>query len=122
MLARSPEARRLEEGLARFSSIVIILVAFPGKVVAWLHRVNRGSREGRVARAIGVLEQFLMGFGAIRRWKNLLAAVALSVTMWLVIDLSVYVGVKAFGLPMTFFDTFLLMVPLTVGIAIPCGG
>lgn len=42
--------------------------------------------------------------------------------MWLMIDLSVYLGLLAFDLPLQFFDTFLLMVALTVGISVPTPG
>jgi uncharacterized membrane protein YbhN (UPF0104 family) len=102
--------------------IVVLLVAFPGQVVAWLHRVNRGGQAGRVARAIGVLERFLKGLGAIRRWRELLASASLSVAMWLVIDLSVYATLRAFDQSLGFFDTFLLLVPMTVGISVPTPG
>jgi uncharacterized membrane protein YbhN (UPF0104 family) len=42
--------------------------------------------------------------------------------MWLMIDLSVWLGLLAFGLPLQFLDTFLLMVALTVGISVPTPG
>src|SRR5262249_47974984 len=54
--------------------------------------------------------------------KELSAIIASSLFMWLTIDLSVWTGLLAFGLPLRFFDTFLLMVALTVGISVPTPG
>jgi len=102
--------------------IVAILVVFPKPFVAWLHRLNRGGPGTRLGKAIGVLEQFLGGLEAVRRGKELSAIIVSSFVMWLLIDLSVYLGLLAFDLPLRFFDTFLLMVALTVGISVPTPG
>lgn len=102
--------------------LVAILVVFPKPFVARLHRLNRGGPSTRLGKAIGVLEQFLGGLEAVRRGKELSAIVVSSFAMWLLIDLSVYLGLLAFDLPLRFFDTFLLMVALTVGIAVPTPG
>lgn len=102
--------------------LVVILVLFPHKVVGWLHGLNRGGPDTRLGRGIRVLEQFLGGLGSLRRGKELSAIIVSSLAMWLVIDLSVWAGLCAFGLPLRFFDTFLLMVALTVGISVPTPG
>jgi uncharacterized membrane protein YbhN (UPF0104 family) len=126
---RSQAATFLREGALGASLLVavglplaLILVIFPHKVVGWLHGYNRGGPGTRLGRAIGVLEQFLGGLGSLRRGKELSAIIVSSLAMWLVIDLSVWAGLLAFGLPMRFFDTFLLMVALTVGISVPTPG
>ena len=102
--------------------IVAILVVFPKPFIAWLHRLNRGGPGTRLGKAIGILEQFLGGLEAVRRGKELSAIIVSSFAMWLLIDLSVYLGLLAFDLPLRFFDTFLLMVALTVGISVPTPG
>src|SRR5262249_19472118 len=102
--------------------LVVFLVLFPHKVVNWLHGLNGGGPGTRLGRAILVLEQFLGGLGSLRRGKELSAIIASSLFMWLTIDLSVWTGLLAFGLPLRFFDTFLLMVALTVGISVPTPG
>ena len=102
--------------------LVILLVIFPREVVGFARRINRGGPATRFGRAIVVLEQFLGGLGSVRRVKEMSAIAASSLVMWLMIDLSVWLGLKAFDLPLTFFDTFLLMVALTVGISIPTPG
>lgn len=101
--------------------IVAILVVFPKPFIAWLHRLSGGPGT-RLGKAIGVLEQFLGGLEAVRRGKELSAILVSSFAMWLLIDASVYLGLLAFDLPLRFFDTFLLMVALTVGISVPTPG
>jgi glycosyltransferase 2 family protein len=102
--------------------IAALLVAAPARVVAVLHRLNPGERSGPVGRAIGSIESFVEGFGALRRARDLVPCLALSLALWLAIDLSVLLGVKAFGLPLRFTDVFLLIVPLAVGIVVPTPG
>src|SRR5262245_2490706 len=102
--------------------VAFFLVMFPRVVVGWLHRLNRGGPQSRLGRGILLLEEFLGGFGSLRRGKELGAILASSLLMWLMIDLSTWYGLRAFGLEMRFFDTFLLMVALTVGISVPTPG
>jgi glycosyltransferase 2 family protein len=101
--------------------LVVILVAFPGRVVAILHRLH-GGRSSWATRAIEVVERFITGLGAVRRGRDLAASLLLSVALWLLIDLSVFVGTSAFGLPLRLPDIFLLILPLAVGIAMPTPG
>jgi uncharacterized membrane protein YbhN (UPF0104 family) len=102
--------------------VAIVLVAFPRFFLGWLHRMNPGGATTRLGKVIGVLEDFLTGLGSLRSARHLLQIVLSSLLMWLMIDLSTWCSLKAFGLPLEFFDTFLLMVALTVGISIPTPG
>ena len=102
--------------------IALFLVMYPQIVVGWLHRWNRGGPGSRLGKAIVLLEEFLTGLGSLRRGRELGKIVASSLAMWLMIDLSTWCTMKAFGLPLQFFDTFLLMVALTVGISVPTPG
>jgi len=102
--------------------LVVLLVAVPDRVVAVLHRLNPGSRAGGVGRAINLVETFAAGLAVVRRGKELAMSLLLSLATWLVIDLSVLCGVRAFGLALSLTDIFLLMVPLAVGIAVPTPG
>ena len=102
-----------------------VLVAFPRQVLAFLRRLapgGTGGTGGSAGRAVDLLERFIGGLGIVRRGRGLARAVALSFGMWLIIDLGVLCGVRAFGLPLGFPDIFLLMVPLAVGIAVPTPG
>jgi len=102
--------------------LVVILVAFPRQVIGALERLHRAWPKGFIGRAIESVERFIEGLAVVRRARALLVCGALSVLLWLVIDLGIWCGTTAFGLPVKFFDTFLLVVPLAVGIAVPTPG
>jgi uncharacterized protein (TIRG00374 family) len=84
--------------------------------------MNKGGPGTRFGRVITVLDQFLGGLGSLKRGRELTAIIGSSFAMWLLIDLSVWLGLRAFDLPLQFLDTFLLMVALTVGISVPTPG
>jgi hypothetical protein len=98
------------------------LVAFPRRVLGLLRRLAPGGTGGPAARLLELSERFIGGLGIVRHGRGLAQAVALSFALWLVIDLGVLYGVRAFGLPLALPDIFLLMVPLAVGIAVPTPG
>lgn len=101
---------------------VVVLVAAPKRVVAWLHRLHGGLAPGPVVRGIGLLETFIEGLGIVRRGRGMLICSALSVLHWGIVGLSLYLGTRAFGAPLRFADMFLLLMPLSVGIAMPTPG
>jgi uncharacterized membrane protein YbhN (UPF0104 family) len=53
---------------------------------------------------------------------HLLAVFAQSLLVWLVIDLTVYLNNRAFGVDLPFHSTFLIIGFLTVGVAVPTPG
>lgn len=101
---------------------VVVLVAFPRALISLLDRVAPGGRSGRLAAAFSFLEKFLSGLGALRRMRELIGSVTLSLLMWLTIGYSIHLATRAFDLKLVFLDTFLLLVPLTIGIAMPTPG
>jgi uncharacterized protein (TIRG00374 family) len=102
--------------------VVVLLVAFPRLFLSILDRLVPGGRTGRLSAAFSCLERFLSGLGALRRMRDLVGSVTLSLLMWLMIGYSIHVAMQAFELDLVFLDTLLLLVPLTVGIAIPTPG
>src|SRR5206468_6058103 len=78
--------------------------------------------HGAAARLTEVLEKLISGLGIIKRKEQLLQSIALSFLMWLAIDLSILLGVRAFDLQLRFTDMFLLIVPLGLGIVMPTPG
>jgi len=102
--------------------VVILLVAFPKLVLSILERIIPGGRSGRLASVFSFLEKFLSGLGALRRLRELIGSVTLSLVMWLMIGYSIHVAMQAFDLKLIFLDIFLLLVPLTIGIAMPTPG
>lgn len=125
----TPASELLRRGLKGAALLVAIglpsvalLVAFPRALLSILDRVVPGGRSGRLAAAFSFLEKFLSGLGALRRVRELIGSVTLSLLMWLMIGYSIYVATRAFDLRLIFLDTFLLLVPLTIGIAMPTPG
>ncbi|PYT18412.1 MAG: hypothetical protein DMF51_00180 [Acidobacteria bacterium] len=101
--------------------LVIVLVLFPKQVTRLLHRLH-GKRHGAAARLTGTVEKLIDGLGVMRHKRHLAESIALSFAMWLVIDASVLLGLRAFDLPLRFTDMFLLIVPLGAGIVMPTPG
>ena len=101
--------------------LVIVLVLFPKAVTRLLRRLH-GKGHGAAARLTETVEKLIAGLGVMRHKKHLAQSIALSFMMWLAIDASVLLGVRAFALPLRFTDMFLLIVPLGLGIVMPTPG
>ena len=102
--------------------LVIVLVLFPKAFARPLKTLHGRGHGGIAARISGTIEKLVAGLGVMRSRKRLAQAVALSFLMWLVIDWSILLGVRAFNLPLQFSDSLLLVVPLGVGIVMPTPG
>lgn len=102
--------------------LMAILVIAPGRVTDLLYRINPGAPGGFLARGIGLVRHFASGLRVLRGGRELVMSLLLSFAMWLVIDLSIFVGVRAIGLEFDYIDIFLLMLPLVAGIAVPTPG
>jgi len=75
--------------------LLVVLRRRPKPFIAWLHRLNRGGPDTASVRGIALLEQFLDGLKSVRRLRELTRIIASSLVMWLMIDLSVWLGLKA---------------------------
>lgn len=102
--------------------IILFLVLFPHVVMKFLKSLHRKEQGGAMARLTGIVERLITGLGAVRDRKHLAQSVGLSFLMWLTIDLSILLGVRAFDQPLRFTDMFLLVVPLGLGIVMPTPG
>ncbi len=78
--------------------LMAILVIAPGRVTDLLYRINPGAPGGFLARGIGLVRHFASGLRVLRGGRELVMSLLLSFAMWLVIDLSIFVGVRAIGL------------------------
>jgi len=101
--------------------LVLVLVLFPNFVMTITKRLH-GRRHGAAARVTEIVEKLIAGLGVMRSKNQLAQCIALSFLMWLTIDASVLLGVRAFNLPLRFTDMFLLIVPLGLGIVMPTPG
>ncbi len=99
--------------------VLLILVFAPGLVAPRLRRLREKFAGGLLGRLAGLMEGFVAGLGVVRKGGDLVRALALSLGMWLVIDVSLFLGVRAMDLELGFTDILLLVVPLAIGIAVP---
>jgi uncharacterized protein (TIRG00374 family) len=102
--------------------LVVILVLFPKVFAKPLKALHGRGHGGVAARLSETIEKLVAGLGVMRSRKQLAQTIALSFLMWLVIDWSILLGVRAFKLPLQFADSLLLVVPLGVGIVMPTPG
>ena len=102
--------------------LVLVLVLFPDFVRRIMEALHGKRQGGAAARLTEVVEKLIAGLGVMRQRTQLAQSIALSFMMWLAIDASVLLGVRAFDLPLRFTDMFLLIVPLGLGIVMPTPG
>ena len=84
-----------------------------------LERVVPSTLAGLIAR---IVEKFATGLGAVRRPSRLLVALALSIPLWLSIDLGIWAVAMAFDFGVPFSGTFLVLAFLVLGVTVPTPG
>jgi hypothetical protein len=94
----------------------------PGVLAQWALKLER-LLPGRVARAVaGLVKKFSQGLAVVRSPRRLLAALALSLPLWLSIGAGVWAVCTAFRIDISFPATFLLLAMLVVGVSVPTPG
>jgi glycosyltransferase 2 family protein len=73
-------------------------------------------------RASRLVRTFAEGLAIVRQPARLLAAIALSLPLWLSIALGIWLVTRAFHIEMPFTGSFLLVALLVVGVAVPTPG
>jgi uncharacterized protein (TIRG00374 family) len=103
-------------------AVLFVLAGDPARfarTMARLEHVVPSALAGVIAR---IAEKFARGLGIIRRPGRLLAALALSVPLWLSIDLGIWAVAMAFGFAVPFTGSFLILAFLVIGVAVPTPG
>jgi uncharacterized membrane protein YbhN (UPF0104 family) len=103
-------------------AVMFVLAGHPEWLQVWLARA-----EGVLpARASGILVQlttlFATGLGVLRRPERLLASLGWSLVLWLVICAETWAVARAFHIDMSFPGSWLMLVLLVVGVAVPTPG
>ena len=88
-------------------------------VARWFFRVLPRRLE---VRAASFLETFRSGLGVMVHGSGLVKAFLMSVLLWLAICFSFWLSARALGVDFAIGDTFLVIVFLTVGVAVPTPG
>ena len=103
-------------------AVLFVLAGDPerlGRATSRLERVLPSALAGTVAR---LAEKFARGLGVIRRPGRLLIALIWSFPLWLSIDAGLWAAAVAFGLPVPFTGSFLIVPLLVLGVAVPTPG
>jgi uncharacterized protein (TIRG00374 family) len=103
-------------------AVMILLAGHPerlGRMTLAIERVMPSKIAHTLARLV---ERFAGGLAAMRRPRDLLAALALSIPLWLGIALTVWLVPRAFNMTFPFTGSFLLLALLVVGVAVPTPG
>jgi len=129
----APDAQSLlgklkETGLLIFAVVLLLLLflyylktkptamkKLAAKIEKWMPAKMAHSMEG-------LLDSFIDGLSILHSPKILFQISAWSIFMWLVIAVSFYAAVKAYIPNFAFTSTFLILIILAIGIAIPTPG
>lgn len=102
--------------------VMFFMAGHPDRLHAWLLKAER-IFPARIATIIAKLAKtFAEGFGVVRRPERLLAAIAWSLALWIVIAVALWAVSIAFGIQMPFTGAWLMLAPLVVGVAVPTPG
>ncbi len=120
--------------IVKFSGAVGALVALGALAVLFLcagHPERLGQFAGRMSRVLPaplaaavarLVRTFAEGLAVMRRPRPLVVAAMLSVPMWLSIAVGIWLTSRAFGLTVPFTGSFLIMMFLVIGVAVPTPG
>ncbi len=103
-------------------ALMYLLAGHPEWLHAWLAGADRWL-PARLAGVVGRLTRTLAGgFGVLRRPERLLASLAWSLVLWLVICAETWAVARAFHIDMSFAGSWLMLALLVVGVAVPTPG
>ena len=102
--------------------VMFFMAGHPERLHAWVLRAER-ILPARAAQATARLARtFAEGFAVVRRPERLLAALAWSLILWVVIAAGVWLVATAFNIDMPFTGGWLMLAPMVVGVAVPTPG
>ncbi len=113
-------------GIEVGAGILLLMLALYAAVLLRTHVfdwLETRTRAGSWAR--GVVDFFhsvVRGFEVLKGGRALAGSMFLTLVTWCIIDLSILSGLRAFDIRLDFFDVFLLIAFLAVGIAVPTPG
>jgi hypothetical protein len=99
-------------------ALMFVLAGHPEWLQVWVARAERILPD----RAAGLTRLFASGLGVLRRPERLLASLGWSMVLWLVTCGETWAVARAFHIDMSFPGSWLMMVLLVVGVAVPTPG
>jgi hypothetical protein len=101
---------------------MFLLARYPDRSLRFWRRLLSLAPRRLGERALSFLDTFRSGLGVLVDGSGLLKTALMSVLLWLSICLSFWLGARAFDVELGFFDSFLVIGFLTVGVAVPTPG
>ncbi|ODS59545.1 MAG: hypothetical protein ABS36_01025 [Acidobacteria bacterium SCN 69-37] len=102
--------------------VLFVLAGHPERIGRWAGWITGFLPARMAATADHLVQTFVGGLRIMRSPKDLAWSIVWSVPLWLSIALGIVVTTWAFGLPMSFTGSFLVVGYLTVGVAVPTPG
>jgi hypothetical protein len=103
-------------------ALLAVLAGHPDWLVRLAERVERwlpARAAGGVERAV---RRFTQGLATVRQPRRLLAALGLSIPLWLLIAVGIWGAALAFHMTVPFTGSFLIIAFLVVGVSVPTPG
>jgi glycosyltransferase 2 family protein len=101
---------------------MMVLAGHPERLGRWAGRLV-GLLPGRLSRAAGeFVRTFTEGLAVMRRPGPLLMAFLLSLLLWISVALGIWIVSLAFDLTLPFMGSFMVLMFLVVGVAVPTPG
>ena len=111
---------------AVFCLVLLVVLFFLAGHPGTLERLTLGLGRvlpPRLSEGAGrLVRTFAQGLAIVRQPARLLAAIALSLPLWLAIALGIWLVTRAFHIEMPFTGSFLIVALLVVGVAVPTPG
>ena len=103
-------------------ALMFFMAGHPERLHGWLLKAERILPARLAAMIAKLARMFAEGFAVVRRPERLLAALAWSVVLWMVIAAGIWTVAIAFRIGMPFTGGWLMLAPLVVGVAVPTPG
>ena len=110
--------------LAALAALVLlaVLAGHPDWLTRWAERVERWLPARAAGGIDRVVRRFTEGLATVRQPRQLLAALGLSIPVWLLIAMGIWCATLAFHMTVPFTGSFLIIAFLVVGVSVPTPG
>lgn len=103
-------------------AVMFVLAGHPDRLHAWVLKAHRVLPPRIANLGARVAKTFAEGLAALRRPERVVAALAWSLALWVVIAAGVWAVTAACAISMPMFGAWLMLAPLVVGVAVPTPG
>lgn len=102
--------------------VMFFLAGHPDKLHHWLLKAEAILPAAMAQMVARMASTFVEGFAVLRQFNRLVASLAWSLVVWLLIATGIWSTSAAFGVAMPFTGAWLMLAPLVVGVAVPTPG